>query len=74
MILYFRIPLISGNMFEFNSDSGLDYIQKLADETDSAIHDNSLQLYINRKRIYEKNRHRSLIFLIYNILALPPEY
>lgn len=31
-------------VFEFNSGSGFDYIQKFADETNSAIHNNSLQI------------------------------
>jgi len=31
-------------LFEFNSDSGFDYLQKFAEETNSAIHNNSLQI------------------------------
>lgn len=31
-------------VFEFNSDSGFDYIQKFADETNSPIRDNTLQI------------------------------
>jgi len=58
-------------LFEFNSDSGFDYIQKFAKETNSPIHNNSLQISTSIgngfiKRIYIGRGFRMLIHT-YNI-------